>query len=191
MKRKRTGMLRVDEHVHDLKEEMRRLSGEDLSKCIQCGKCTAGCPIAPDMDVMPNQVIRYLQLNEAGKALGASSIWICASCTTCSVRCPEGIDVARVMNQARKLCVERGYRPGERKVSLFNRLFVDSIRRGGRVHELGVVMRYNALTLNPMKDIGLLPRILQKGKISLLPHRIKGLQAIQRLFAKSKRFIKG
>ena len=148
-------MLRVDEHVHDLKEEMRRLSGEDLAKCIQCGKCTAGCPIAPDMDVMPNQVMRYLQLNEAGKALGAASIWLCASCTTCSVRCPEGIDVARVMNQARKLCVERGYRPGERRVPLFNRLFVDSIRRGGRVHELGIVMRYNALTRKP--DAGYRP----------------------------------
>jgi len=184
-------MLRVDERVHDLKDEIRRLSGEDLSKCIQCGKCTAGCPIAPDMDVMPNQVMRYLQLNEAGKALGAASIWICASCTTCSVRCPEGIDVARVMNQARKLCVERGYRPGERRVPLFNRLFVDSIRRGGRVHELGVVIRYNTLTFSPLRDIGLLPRILQKGKINLLPHRIKGHQAIKRLFAKSKRFLKG
>jgi len=184
-------MLRVDEHVHDLKEEMKRLSGEDLAKCIQCGKCTAGCPIAPDMDVMPNQVMRYLQLNEAGKALGAASIWLCASCTTCSVRCPEGIDVARVMNQARKLCVERGYKPGEGRVPLFNRLFVDSIRRGGRVHELGIVMRYNTLTRNPMRDIGLLPQILQKGKIGLLPHRIKGLQAIKQLFAKSKRFLKG
>jgi len=184
-------MLRVDERVHDLKDEMRRLSGEDLSKCIQCGKCTAGCPIAPDMDVMPNQVMRYLQLNEAGKALGAASIWVCASCTTCSVRCPEGIDVARVMNQARKLCVERGYRPGEGRVPLFNRLFVDSIRRSGRVHELGLMIRYNILTMNPLRDIGLLPRILQKGKIALLPHRIKGHQAIKRLFAKSKRFLKG
>ncbi len=184
-------MLRVDERVHDLKEEMRRLSGEDLAKCIQCGKCTAGCPIAPDMDLMPNQVIRALQLNAEEKALRAASIWLCASCTTCSVRCPEGIDVARVMNQARKLCVERGYKPGEGRVPLFNRLFVDSIRRGGRVHELGIVTRYNLATLNPLRDIGLLPRILQKGKISLLPHRIAGLQGIKRLFAKSKRFLKG
>jgi heterodisulfide reductase subunit C len=184
-------MLRVDEHVHDLKNEMRSLSGEDVSRCVQCGKCTAGCPIAPDMDVMPNQVIRYLQLNEGEKALGASSIWVCASCTTCSVRCPEGIDVARVMNQSRKLCVERGYKPKEGRVPLFNRLFVDSIKRSGRVHELGLMMRYNAFTMNPFKDIGLLPRILQKGKLSLLPRRIAGLEGIKRLFAKSKRFIKG
>ncbi len=182
--------MQVDERVHDLEKTMQGLSGEDLSRCIQCGKCTAGCPIAPDMDVMPNQVIRYLQLNNEEKALGAASIWLCASCTTCSVRCPEGIDVARVMNQSRKLCVERGYRPGEGKVPLFNRLFVDSVRRGGRVHELGIVMRYNTLTLNPFKDIGLLPRILQKGKIGLLPHRIAGLQAITRIFAQSKRFMK-
>lgn len=184
-------MLQVDEHVHDLENEMRSLSGEDLSRCIQCGKCTAGCPIAPDMDVMPNQVIRYLQLNNEEKALRASSIWICASCTTCSVRCPEGIDVARVMNQSRKLCIERGYRPKEGRIHLFNRLFVDSIKQSGRVHELGLVIRYNVLTINPFKDIGLLPQILHKGKINLLPHRIKGLEGIKRLFAKSKRFIKG
>lgn len=170
---------------------MKGLSGEDLSRCVQCGKCTAGCPIAPDMDVMPNQVIRYLQLNNAEKALGASSIWLCASCTTCSVRCPEGIDVARVMNQSRKLCMERGYRPNEGRIHLFNRLFVDSIKQSGRVHELGLMIRYNLLTMNPFKDIGLLPRIMQKGKISLLPHRIRGLKRIKRLFATSKRFIKG
>ncbi len=184
-------MLLVDEHVHDLKDEMRRLSGEDLSRCIQCGKCTAGCPIAPDMDVMPNQVIRYLQLNNGEKALSASAIWICASCTTCSVRCPEGIDVARVMNQSRKLCIERGYRPKEQQVHLFNRLFVDSIKRSGRVHELGLMIRYNLLTIDPFKDIGLLPRVLQKGKLSLLPRRIGGLERIKRIFAQSKRFIKG
>ncbi|MHB8907601.1 MAG: 4Fe-4S dicluster domain-containing protein [Syntrophales bacterium] len=184
-------MLRVDEHVHDLENEMKGLSGEDLSRCIQCGKCTAGCPIAPDMDVMPNQVIRYLQLNDEAKALGASSIWLCASCTTCSVRCPEGIDVARVMNQSRKLCIERGYRPKEGRIHLFNRIFVDSIRQSGRVHELGLMIRYNLLTKNPFKDIGLLPRILQKGKISLLPHRIRERERIKRLFAASKRFIKG
>jgi heterodisulfide reductase subunit C2 len=184
-------MLLVDEHVHDLKNEMRSLSGEDVSRCVQCGKCTAGCPIAPDMDVMPNQVIRYLQLNEEGKALGASSIWICASCTTCSVRCPEGIDVARVMNQSRKLCIERGYRPKEKQIPLFSRLFLDGIRRSGRVHELGLMIRYNILTVNPLKDIGLLPQILQKGKISLLPRRVAGLAGIKRLFAKSKRIIKG
>ena len=184
-------MLRVDEHVHDLSQEMRRLSGEDLSKCIQCGKCTAGCPIAPDMDVMPNQVMRFLQLNDAPKALGAASIWLCASCTTCSVRCPEGIDVAKVMNQARKLCVARGYRPGEGRVPLFNRLFVGSIRRTGRVHELGVMVGYNVLTLNPLRDAGLLPRILRKGKIRILPRRIAGLQALKRLFAASRRFLRG
>jgi heterodisulfide reductase subunit C len=95
------------------------------------------------MDVMPNQVMRYLQLNEAGKALGAASIWLCASCTTCSVRCPRDRR-GPAANQARKLCVERGNGLGSGG-SLFNRLFVD-LTRGGRVHELGVVMRYNAAT---------------------------------------------
>ena len=32
-----------------------------LHECYQCGKCTAGCPMAHAMDIMPRQIVRYMQ----------------------------------------------------------------------------------------------------------------------------------
>ena len=37
-------------------------SRESVSRCYQCRKCTNGCPLAFAMDIMPNQVMRMIQL---------------------------------------------------------------------------------------------------------------------------------
>jgi heterodisulfide reductase subunit C len=39
--------------------KVEELSGQNLLACNQCGKCSAGCPAATVMDLLPNQVIRY------------------------------------------------------------------------------------------------------------------------------------
>ena len=46
----------------DFVRKVEELSGQKLLACYQCGKCSAGCPAAPEMDILPNQVIRYAQL---------------------------------------------------------------------------------------------------------------------------------
>ncbi len=33
-----------------------------VADCYQCGKCSAGCPVADEMDVMPSRILRMLQL---------------------------------------------------------------------------------------------------------------------------------
>ncbi|MCX5798788.1 MAG: 4Fe-4S dicluster domain-containing protein [Proteobacteria bacterium] len=185
-------MLQVDsEQVHNFKNRILQLSDVDVTRCIQCGKCSAGCPVAPDMEEMPNQIMRYIQLNLKEKALTSPMVWVCASCVTCSARCPEGVNIARVMNVLRRLCIEEGYQPGQKQVNAFNSLFFDNIKKYGRIYELGLMVQYNMKMMTPFKDIGLFPDMLKKGKINLLPHRIKDIGSIRELFQKSKRFIKG
>jgi heterodisulfide reductase subunit C len=85
------------------KEFIRRveeISGEKLSACYQCGKCSAGCPLVSAMDILPNQAIRLAQLG-AEEVLDFQAIWLCASCLTCAARCPKGVDLARVMEALR------------------------------------------------------------------------------------------
>ena len=41
-------------------EKIASISGEKVLACYQCGKCTAGCPVADQMDIPPNQIIRYI-----------------------------------------------------------------------------------------------------------------------------------
>lgn len=83
------------------------LSGQNLALCYQCGKCSAGCPMAFAMDLLPNQVMRLVQLGLAEEAAECRTIWLCASCLVCTVRCPKGVDIARVMEALRLLSLRR------------------------------------------------------------------------------------
>ncbi|HTU01480.1 MAG TPA: 4Fe-4S dicluster domain-containing protein, partial [Candidatus Sulfotelmatobacter sp.] len=80
----------------------------DVRACYQCGKCTAGCPLSASMDLMPNQVLRLLQLGEHEQVLQSSTIWQCASCLTCASRCPKEVDPARVMEALRTVLLRQG-----------------------------------------------------------------------------------
>jgi len=173
--------------IHQFRNRILSISGEDSSKCVQCGKCTAGCPISPEMDVQPNQVLRLIQVNDPDALLRCSTIWICASCQTCSVRCPEEIDIAKIMDSLRKLALEAKIPVGEKRVVKFAEIFLDSIRKRGRVHELELVMKYNLALRQPFKDAQLGPVMFRRGKLGLLGHKIKELGKIKEIFQKSKR----
>lgn len=89
--------------LSELREQVRDLSEQNLLACYQCGKCSAGCPSIEAMDVMPSQIIRWVQLGQIEKALKSKTIWLCAACQTCKVRCPRGVDLARIMEALRQL----------------------------------------------------------------------------------------
>ncbi len=87
--------------------EVEEISGEDLLACNQCGKCSAGCPVAAVMDLLPSQVIRMAQLGME-EVLESRTIWICASCLTCVSRCPKGVDLPRLMEALREISLRAG-----------------------------------------------------------------------------------
>ncbi len=79
------------------------LSEENQYSCYQCGKCSAGCPAAPFMEILPNQVIRLLQLGKVERILSSNTPFACVSCFVCSSRCPKGIDIAAIMEALRQI----------------------------------------------------------------------------------------
>lgn len=95
---------------NDLLRRVEELSGQEVMACYQCGNCSAGCPAAGAMDLLPNQIIRLLQLGQVEAALGARAIWYCAACLQCEARCPKGIDLARLTEALRTLALEKGFR---------------------------------------------------------------------------------
>lgn len=91
----------------DFVTKVEELSGQNLLACYQCGKCSAGCPAVSEMDILPNQVIRFAQLGLKEELLEANSVWACASCLTCNVRCPKGIKIAEVMEAIRQILLRK------------------------------------------------------------------------------------
>jgi heterodisulfide reductase subunit C len=83
------------------------MSGQNLLACYQCGKCSAGCPVVSQMDILPNQIIRLAQLGLKDDLLESKAIWVCASCMTCNVRCPKGINIAEVIESLRQILLRR------------------------------------------------------------------------------------
>lgn len=159
-------------------------SGESILACYQCQKCSAGCPVAYAMDILPNQVIRMVQFGLRERVLSSHTIWICASCYTCSVRCPNDIDIAKVMDTLRHIALGSGIKPAERDVSIFHSVFLDSIKSRGRIHELGLILQFKAKTRDFMKDVSLGLRMFRKGKIKLFPSKFGGGREIKDIFGR-------
>jgi heterodisulfide reductase subunit C len=84
------------------------ICGENIYKCYQCGKCTAGCPAAEEMDMGPAEAIRLLQLGLVERVLSSKAIWYCASCVMCYGRCPKGVDFSKIAEACRMILLRRG-----------------------------------------------------------------------------------
>ncbi len=86
-------------------ENMQRLSGTDVRKCMKCGKCSGRCPAFKDMDVKPHQFVTMLADGKIEKLLECSAIWNCLSCMACVERCPRGVAPAAVVEAVRDTVV--------------------------------------------------------------------------------------
>ncbi len=164
-------------------EEVRSRSGERVELCYQCMKCTAGCPTAPYMDIKPNQLIRMIQMGRRGEVLGSGAIWFCVYCQTCGTRCPNEIHIGVLMDALREMAVEEGVEVKEKRIHLFHEAFIQSVRRGGRAHEVTMLMDYVLRSRDWMRDsLGSGLRLFFKGKFPLFPSMVKAREEIRRIF---------
>lgn len=169
------------------KEKIKELSGQDVNLCYQCGKCTAGCPIANAVAPVPHQIIHLIQLGQEEAVLKAPTIWYCLSCITCTARCPKQLDLAKIMDAVREI-VCKYKTPGKfPRIKLFEKLFLDSIRNNGRLFELGTVMRFNLQSGAPFHDIELMQPLLSKGKLGFRPAGSKDTKKIEEIFEKASK----
>ncbi|OAT84834.1 4Fe-4S dicluster domain-containing protein [Desulfotomaculum copahuensis] len=159
-------------------------SGQQVEKCYQCGKCTAGCPVSYAFDLMPNQVIRLIQLGMKEQVLSCRSIWLCASCAVCTARCPRNIDLAAVMDSLRGMARREGVAATGRghNVFLFNKNFLQSIKKYGRLFELATMLSFNLKSGRPFREADAGLAMLQRGKLKFSVTRTRGQAEVARIF---------
>jgi heterodisulfide reductase subunit C len=165
-----------------LNRSLTEASRENFNRCLQCRTCSAACPFAWAMDIKPNQVLRHIQFGLLDELMRCSTIWLCVGCHTCTSYCPMAINIPAVMDALRARCLHEGYTPAEPNIVNFHQQVLDSIKRHGRTHKLGIMMRYKLASGELLSDLDLGLKMLSKGKLELKPQTIAELDQIRQMF---------
>jgi heterodisulfide reductase subunit C2 len=141
-------------------------SGQDLRRCLQCGKCSGSCPITSDSVGGPRRLIARILSGMQAAALSDSTWWYCVSCGTCATRCPVEINMYAVATTLCEMATEAGVKASEADIHLFEELFLKSVENNGRVREVNTVMAFNLRRLRPFADAAIGAKMALRGVIS-------------------------
>ena len=77
----------------DVKTEL--LSFTKSGGCINCGTCTAVCPLPKEDVILPRRLLRLLHLGRMDDLVeNAETIYSCLLCRLCEETCPAGVDIS-------------------------------------------------------------------------------------------------
>jgi heterodisulfide reductase subunit C2 len=174
------------ESTKSLKSRMEEEIGVITSHCYQCGKCTAGCPLNEDMDIMPSQILRILQAELPGyedKLLSSLSIWLCLACDTCYSRCPQEVKLSQVMDFLRQESLRQNkVNPKAKDILSFHKAFLETIEKNGKLNEVWLTLNYKLKSLNMLQDVQKAPSMFFKGKLNPFPNKVQNVEEIERIF---------
>ena len=131
-------MISLD-NVVDLAEAdtrfMRRLESEfgasDLSKCFQCGVCTASCPVREvESSFSPRKIMKLAKMGLRKQVYASDTIWLCSMCFMCQERCPQDVRPPEVMTVLRNMAAKDGVAP----LNLLKLL--DILKVNGRIYTI-------------------------------------------------------
>lgn len=153
-----------------------------IHQCYQCAKCSAGCPVAPEMDILPHQLVRHAVLGDIQPIVASRSLWLCLTCHTCGARCPNGIDVPALLDPIRHQILKRKLKTQDTVVPTFHTTFLKNVKRFGRVYELALIGTYKMKTGTYFADMELGWKMFKKGKIHLLPPGCSSISEVRDIF---------
>ena len=143
--------------------------GEKLFSCIQCGTCSATCPLSPYMDYTPRRIVAMIRAGFKAEVLTSYTTWLCASCYSCTVECPKGIAVTDVMYAVKRVAIRTGAYPKRFPTPVLADEFFKGVERNGRSSEgrllVRLFLRTNPFQLLKQARLGL--RLLVRGRMSM------------------------
>jgi len=168
--------------------------GESVRWCIQCGMCSGSCPSVAQMDNSPRKTIALIRAGRRRDVLTSNTMWVCASCYLCTARCPKEVKITELMHTLERLSSYYGLTTKRTTTATMYRAFIDSIKSNGRVHELGMMMKFYLWTVltgktNPFSLIKMAPlalNLMSHGRMAIKPTRIKGAEQVKTIVEKAK-----
>lgn len=155
--------------------------GEKLFGCIQCGNCSAACPMSIYMDFTPRKIIAMVRAGFRDEVLSNRTVWLCASCYQCTVECPKGIKITDVMYALKREAIENKIHLKNFPVPILAKAFFNEVRRRGRISEAYLLIRYyfnyNIFKMLGYSSLGL--KLFLKGRLSLFEKGMKNKQSLQ------------
>ena len=149
--------------------------GENLRQCIQCGLCSATCPLSLYMDYTPRRLINLAREGFKKEVLSSFTIWLCASCYACRAECPKQIKVTDIMYALKRRAIEENSYPRRFPIPVLAREFGRMVFTFGRVNETLLVvdlfLRTNWLRFLSMTRLGI--NLLRTGRMSVVPDAIR------------------
>lgn len=163
-------------------------SGQKLTNCYQCQKCTAGCPVAYVADYTVSQLVRMIQMNQESKVVSSSMVWLCTSCGTCGARCPNDINMALAMDVIRQhILRDKKAEIKEERISDFHTAFMEVIEKKGRLNEINLMRKYlSTVELLSKSNFGMGVSMIRRGKLRIIPEKVKRIKEIRKLFEDEK-----
>ena len=135
--------------------------GEKIRHCIQCGTCSASCPMVFKMDHSPRKIFAMAKAGMRKEVLSSNTIWYCVSCYSCHVRCPRGIKLTDIMYILKRLSIKYGMSSHSTAAPALSNTFASLVNKYGRNHETELILRFfiktNPLNLLKMVPLGLKP----------------------------------
>jgi quinone-modifying oxidoreductase, subunit QmoC len=157
--------------------------GEKLFGCIQCGNCSAACPMSIYMDYTPRKIIAMVRAGFRNEVLSNRTVWLCASCYQCTVECPKGIKITDVMYALKREAIENKIHLKNFPVPILAKAFFAEVKQRGRISEAYLLIRfylnYNIFKMLGYSSLGL--KLFLKGRLSLFEKGMKNKKNLRAL----------
>ena len=139
------------------------------------------------MQYTPRTLFAMINADQREAVLAANTMWACVSCYFCTTRCPQNIPITEVMYALKRLAI-REQRFKDTDAPALAKAFTDYVDRYGRSFEFGLATSYHLLNrpISAMKMGRMGMAMFTRGRMSLLPTKIRQIDQLQAIIKKAK-----
>ena len=88
-------------------DQILRMSGVNVRKCMRCGKCSGTCPAYDEMEYHPHEFVYMVERGDIEPLLKSESLYKCLTCFACVDRCPRDVEPAKLVEAVRLMVIRQ------------------------------------------------------------------------------------